>query len=208
MSEQDKTKVQANQSVADMEAEIKKAELELKKLEIKRATADLQDIEERLAERQMIRTTKSQRSKGNGEVLRQNDVRLSAIQSNCNHKKGGTGAEGLINGQGDDSQYAVFKHKFAHGDTWVRCLRCGKTWKPPVELSFYFNDAGVVVSKEDGKFNKEKFEAAVKEYREALVFTTKNIPSSGYTFEFTSTDPVNVDAKTWVREQLVNTTLR
>lgn len=205
MSEQETKKLQ---SASEMEAEIKKAELELRQLEIRKTKADLQDIEERLAERQMNRTNKSQRSKGYGDVLRQNQARTNSIQANCNHKKGGTGAEGLINGQGDDSQYAVLKHKFFNSDIWIRCLRCGKTWKPPIELDFYFNDVGVVVAKQDGKFNKEKFDQSVREYKEALAFQTKNTMSTSYTFEFTSTNPAKVDAKTWVREQMASTTLR
>lgn len=196
------------QTQEQMDAEIKRAELELKLLEVEEKKASLQDIRERLAERQMTRDNKTQRSRGNGETLKQNDARLRSIQSNCNHKKGGNGAEGLINGQGDDSQYAVFKHQFHNQDIWVRCLRCGKTWKPPVEVSFYFNEYGVAVSKADGKFDKEKFEQAVKEYKEALVFQTKNTMSTSYQFEFTSTDPTKVNAKEWVREQMASTTLR
>lgn len=204
MSEEIKKK----QSVEDMDAEIKRAELELKRLEILEKTANLQDLKERLDERQMTRDTKTQRSRNNGETLKQNDARLKSIQRNCNHKKGGNGAEGLINGQGDDSQYAVFKHRFHNSDIWVRCLRCGETWKPPVEMSFYFDEVGNQVSKQDGKFNKEKFDQAVVEYKEALLFQTKNTMSTSYQFEFTSTDPAKVDAKTWVREQMVSTTLR
>src|SRR5438046_2206938 len=155
--------VNKKQSVEEMEAEIKASELALKKLEILEKQANLQDIQERLAERQMVRTNKDQRSRGNGLTLRQNEQKYTSMQANCNHKKGGNGVEGIVNGQGDDSQYAVLKHQFLNGDIWVRCLRCAKTWKPPVEMEYYLNDLGVAVGKQDGKFNKEKFDAAVQE---------------------------------------------
>jgi hypothetical protein len=38
-----------------------------------------------------------------------------AQQSNCNHLKGGTGAEAFLRGLGDSPYYAVIKHKLPSG---------------------------------------------------------------------------------------------
>jgi hypothetical protein len=165
------------QTLEEMEIEFKKLEIEAKKLE-------LLDIRDRVDERQMKRDNKDQRTRANGVVLDNNLAQRRAAQAQCNHKKGGNGIEGFMSGQGDDPQYAVFKHTFLNGDMWVRCLRCGKWWKPPVEASFYFDERGREVAPKDGKFNKEMFEEAQREYRFALAFPTRNSPSSGYQFRF------------------------
>jgi len=56
-------------------------------------------------------------------------------QSQCNHLKGGYGAEDLVAGNGGHptssyNQYAIADHTFANGDRWITCLRCRKRWKP------------------------------------------------------------------------------
>jgi len=88
-------------------------------------------------------------------------------QERCNHRKGGNGAQGLLTGQGDSSDYAVIKHMMANGDWWIHCLRCHKWWIPPMESDFE-TAAG--------------YEGAFKEYQAALNFPTKNIPSKSVTF--------------------------
>lgn len=69
------------------------------------------------------------RAMTNGEILdRQADSTITA-QHHCNHRKGGNATNyGKVNG--DDWQYAFIKHTYPWGDTWVRCIRCGRTWKP------------------------------------------------------------------------------
>jgi TolA-binding protein len=155
--------------LTDAEFEKKRKALELRRLE-----ADTQDIEERLAEREMKRETKRQRSINNGQTLRQIEASSKAAQEHCNHKKGGSGAQGFIAGEGDDPQYSVLKHRMPNGDVWVRCLRCGKTWKPPVESKFTVN----------GKFNKQAFDEAVQEYEKAVAFQTRNQMSGSIQFRF------------------------
>jgi len=142
------------------------------RLELRRLEADTQDIEERLAEREMKRETKRQRSINNGQTLRQIEASTKAVQEHCNHKKGGSGAQGFIAGEGDDSQYSVLKHRMPMGDVWVRCLRCGKTWKPPVESKYTVK----------GKFDQDAFNAAVREYESAVAFQTRNQTSGSIQF--------------------------
>lgn len=174
MTEEIKSK---KQSLEDMELEFKRLEIEAKKLE-------LLDIRERVDERKMKHDNKEQRTRANGQVLDNNLAQRRAAQAYCNHKKGGNGLEGYMSGQGDDPQYAVFKHQFLNGDIWVRCLRCGKWWKPPVKESFYFNEQGKEVAPQDGTFNKALFEQIESEYKQALTFQTRNSMSGSYQFRF------------------------
>jgi hypothetical protein len=171
------TPVQKKQSLEDMELEFKRLEIEAKKLE-------LLDIRDRVDDRQMKRDNREQRTRANGQVLDNNLAQRRAVQEQCNHRKGGNGLEGFASGQGDDPQYAVLKHQFLNSDVWVRCLRCGKWWKPPVESSFYFDARGREVASKDGKFDAEKFAQAKAEYAIALKFPTRNSMSGSYQFKF------------------------
>lgn len=169
-----------------IDQEIKNIELELKKLERREKEANLQDLEERLAERELKRETKRQRSITNGETLKQLARGDEAAQKRCNHKKGGNGANGVIGGQGDDSQYAVLKHIFANGDMWIRCLRCGKSWKPPIN-TFYKTT--------------ELYLKAVAEYEAAVNFQTRNTTSGSIQFRFS-------DNGDYYRQVTASSTLR
>src|SRR5581483_7940833 len=152
----------------EMELEIKRLELEAKKLEVQEKKANLQYLRERLDERELRRENIRQRSITNGQTLQQLAAADRLSQSRCNHRKGGNGAEGVVTGQGDDSQYAVLKHTFCNGDTWVRCLRCGKTWKPPILSKFK---------------TKEDYELALAEYQAAVGFQTRNVTSGSIMFK-------------------------
>jgi hypothetical protein len=157
----------SNQNVSDYDKK-------MKDLQMKKAEAELQDLEERLAEREMKRENKRQRSVINGNTLRSIKSGKEAHQSLCNHRKGGNGADGIISGQGDDPQYSVLKHRMPNGDVWVRCLRCQKWWKPPVKSLFIVKD----------KFDEAGFTAAQREYTEAVAFQTRNQTSGSIQFRF------------------------
>lgn len=169
-----------------MEAEMKELELAAKRLEVEERTANLQDARERLEERQLKRETKEARHRINGATLKQIQANDTMSQNRCNHKKGGNGAQGVVLGQGDDSQFSVYKHTFANGDTWVRCLRCGKTWKPPLK-SVYAAETDYL--------------KAFVEYQTALNFQTRNVPSSSVAFRFS-------DNGEYYRQVTRDTTLR
>lgn len=161
--------VQEGQDLKALKTEALKLEVEAKRLEVLEKKANLQDLEERLAERELKRETKRQRSLTNGATLRSLAQADTMVQSRCTHKKGGDGAAGVIGGKGQASQYAVLKHTFANGDMWVRCLRCGKTWKPPL--------------REDYK-DERAYLAAEAEYQAAINFQTLNVPSGACLFKF------------------------
>lgn len=182
------------QSVSEMEEELKRLELEAKQLEVLEKKANLQDLQERLAERELKREAARQRSRGNGAVLRQQERDQAAQERHCNHRKGGSGMEAYQGGQGDSPQYAVIKHIFANGDMWIRCMRCRKTWKPPIEADFYFDGQGNQVPPTSdqfgrvipngGTFSSEKYQQAVRDYLEAKAFQTKNATSSSIPLQF------------------------
>jgi hypothetical protein len=181
MNEEKKVK----QTVSEMEAELTELELQSAKLAILEKEANLQDVRERLAERQMVRETKFQRAYTNGQTITQNNDAIKQRQDNCNHRKGGNGLQGL-QGHGDDSQYAVYKHMFCNGDIWVRCLRCSKFWRPPVETWYE---------------KKEDYFIAFQEYQAALNFQTRNVSSGSYVFKFS-------DGGAYFREVTRNSDLR
>ena len=168
------------------DAYIQRLERESKELEVALKRAELQDAQDRLAEREMKRITKFERSRINGTTLKQLAHNDFLIQGRCNHHKGGNGAEGVVGGQGDDSQYCVLKHKMSNGDIWVRCLRCGKTWKPPLEDMFE---------------TKEGYQGALAEYYAAVNFQTRNVMSTSVAFQWS-------DGGKFFRETMKNTTLR
>ena len=169
-----------------LELEAKRLEVQQREMEIKEKSLNLQDLQERLDERQLRRETKEQRSRTNGETLRQIAVADASAQKRCNHRKGGKGEAGVIAGQGDSPNYAIIKHTFANGDTWARCTRCGKTWKPPVRRA---------------ATSQEQYDALMAQYELAMQYPTTNIPSSSYLFKYS-------DNGEYYREVTANSTLR
>ena len=130
-----------------------------------------------------------------GRCLTENDRLHIHYQANCTHRKGGTindlGRPGSALYKGTSPQYAVIKHQMMHRDIWVRCLRCGKWWKPPVRSHY----------KQDRDFWRAMFE-----YEEALNFPTNNTTSGSVLCNFSKMLPNGsmVDATEIVREALAN----
>lgn len=151
------------------QSELERLTLEEKQLAVEFQKAQLEDMRERLDERSLKRDQSKQRSLTNGATLKQLKQNDAHVQNRCNHRKGGNGMSGYLNGQGDDPQYAVIKHKISNSDLWVRCMRCGKTWKPPVQSAYK---------------TAEEFQKAQFEYQEAVNFPTRNVTSSSIVFQF------------------------
>lgn len=152
-----------------MQAELLALELEEKKLAIQFQKANLVDMEERLAERELKRANIRQEAYTKGDTIKSLNKNKAANQKRCNHKKGGNGANGVVGGKGDSPDYALLTHTFANGDIWVKCLRCHKTWKPPVESEYQ---------------SQQSFDLATQAYKLALEFPTKNTPSGGVQFRY------------------------
>jgi hypothetical protein len=131
-----------------------------------------------------------------GRELRKTQRDQALQQSNCSHRKGGRGLEALIKG-GNASDYAIIRHLLPWNEWYQRCQRCGKTWNPPNTLNYEMETPE----------GKAAFEAASREYKEAMSWPTDNIPSTGITFQHHSDDN-DASARQFVNEVTKNTTLR
>jgi hypothetical protein len=151
----------SNKTNAELEAEERELALEEKRLDlvIKRHTAAKIQAEEQ-ATLDRVRTA--------AQAINQFLANRRATQANCSHKKGGTGAEAVIRGQGTSAMYCVIKHKLPVGKYFVLCTRCGKEWHP--ELTALQN--GGVPRK------------ATKGYYDALQYSTNNSESGSSRFDF------------------------
>lgn len=195
------------------DAEIKAAELEEAELRIKERRLNMRDLKNRLDEREITDLQKQQNRASQGQTFAQDEHNDKIKQKICTHKKGGLVSQRdlrALSTGGNSDQYAVVMHQMINSDIWVRCLRCGKTWKPPVEADFYFRD-GKVVAPQDGKFDSEAFDKACREYQEALSFPTRNIMSGSVQCRFTQfnkTTKKHEDAAQAYRENVSGSTLR
>jgi hypothetical protein len=204
----------ASEELAALQVSIAKAQLEdleLSKrervLSIKEKTGTVEKRENALLQQQMDRES-------SGRTFAQQKATDDARQSVCTHKKGGVVSARdmkVLSTGGNSIQFAVIKHQMINGDMWVRCLRCGKTWLPPVKENFYFNEKGKSVAPKDGTFDQVKFDAMDLEYRRAVNFETNNSPSGSVQCRFTKWDPKSeqwVDATKDYREHVRSSNLR
>lgn len=141
---------------AEIVAELAAIELEEKRL-------DLEIKREQVAKIRALRSAKLEEARAKSIATRQFLLQREANQNNCNHRKGGIGAEAVMRGQGSDAMYAVFKHKLPCNRYFILCSRCGKEWHPAQPLF------GI---------------QATPGYNEALNFNTDNSPSGSSTFLF------------------------
>lgn len=144
-----KTNVEVTNELAALELEEKKLDLEIKR--------------ETVAKIRAQRTAKLDEARAKMLATKQFLAQRAANQDNCNHRKGGIGADAVMRGQGTDAMYAVIKHKLPNGRYFVLCQRCGKEWHPGFPLLS---------------------EVETKGYKEALNFPTDNSPSGSSTFIF------------------------
>ena len=136
-------------------------ELELLAAEEKRL--DLEIKREQVASIRAKRNTQLERARSAQIAIKQYMAQRNAQQNSCSHRKGGTGAEAFLRGQGDSPYYAVIKHRLPHGMYMVLCQRCGKEWHPPVPKLGLEGTPG---------------------YEQAITFNTNNSASSSATFLF------------------------
>jgi hypothetical protein len=159
--------------------------------------AEREDVIERLADRRNKRNTKSQEYESRGRELVKTGRDQAAVQNACQHKKGGRGniPGGFL--RGNDVNYSVIKHTLPTNQMYIRCARCGKTWKPVSQFDYDMKSAE----------GKAAYEAAKVEYQRAIDFNTDNIESSSITFQHTSDDN-NVTAQKFVHDVMKDVTLR
>lgn len=215
-----KSVVSADPSLGEMDAEIKRMEYEIKKQELaeiglrrRERELALRDLEQRVGAADLKDLQRQNDRAAQGNTFSQQDREDASRWKQCTHKKGGiatTRDVRVLTTGGNGEQYAVIKHQMINGDIWVRCLRCGHTWKPPLEKFFYFR-AGKVVAPKDGVFNEAAFEKAGQEYLRALSFETRNSMSGSIQCRFTRLNPDTKrveDASDIYRDHVGTSTLR
>ena len=209
-------KVYANAAdeIAAIELSIKRAQLA--DLELQKQERELSIEEKRgtIADRVTKQKQKLMDREQQGKVFAAQKREDDAKHSACTHKKGGVVSQRnlqVLSTGGNSPQYAVIKHQMINGDFWVRCLRCGKTWLPPVKDNYYFNAKGKQVAPVDGVFSQEKFEKSAADYRTAVAFETNNTSSGSVICKFSKWDEKSeqwVDATNDYRQYVKSTTLR
>lgn len=158
----DFTSALENKTNAEIVSELTELELEEKRL-------DLEIKRETVAKIRSQRAAKLEEGRSKLMATRQFLAQRKANQDNCNHRKGGIGAEAVMRGQGTDAMYAVIKHKLPCNRYFVLCQRCGAEWHPAQPLFGIKEDAG---------------------YQEALRWPTDNSPSGSSTFTFERAEAV------------------
>ena len=198
---------------AILEQQNLKEELEAKATEKERRGLDIKKLKRELEKDALAQMQARNDRESQGRTFSQDDATDKYRWSICTHRKGGVVSSrdmrALTTG-GSEDQYAVIKHQMINGDIWVRCLRCGKTWSPPVESNFYFR-AGKVVAPVDGVFDKDKFKQSHDEYMRAVQFPTRNSMSGSVQCRFFQVNPETgrqEDAADVYRENVKNTNLR
>lgn len=112
-----------NKTNAELEAESRAIDAEMKQLDLELKRSEVSKIRAQINQK---RDDARSRDIAIRNFLKQRELQ----QENCNHRKGGTGAEAFLTGQGDSSYYSVIKHRLPCNQYFVLCQRCGKEWHP------------------------------------------------------------------------------
>jgi hypothetical protein len=214
MSDEAKVYSNAAEEIAAIELSIKRAQLADLELQKQERQLSIEEKRGTIADRVTKQKQKVMDREQQGKVFAAQKREDEARQGSCTHKKGGVVSQRnlqVLSTGGNSPQYAVIKHQMINGDFWVRCLRCGKTWLPPVKDNYFFNAKGKVVAPVDGVFSQEKFDAAVAAYRVAVAFETNNTASGSVICKFSKWDEKSeqwVDATNDYRQAVKSSNLR
>jgi hypothetical protein len=156
----DQTNIQLEKQYSDIERELRLMDLELKREAVKQLRQAKQaEIDKAAAQQAAI-----------SQFLVQRRLR----QANCSHRKGGSGADAVIRGQGTSAMSCVIKHLLPAGNYLVLCQRCGREWHGPLSA---LQNGGTA-------------RPATKGYFAALQLTTNNTSSGSSRFDFSVAQPV------------------
>jgi hypothetical protein len=176
------------------ELEIKRLELENLELENEERKLNLINKRQDIDQRKMNEEQQFAVYRERGVVLADQSRNEAMGQEYCTHRKGGIDMHGLM-GNGDDTDYAVWKIKWFDGKMWVRCLRCAKTWKPVRMEMFAKVEKGKPVAPlaphETLAAAIEAYTAASADYKAACAFPTKNQPSGTTQYQFSDSSRYN-----------------
>ena len=215
MAKKDETPVEltGEEKLAKLNLENAIADAELKQLELEERRYHIKDLKSRIEVRELKEMQVQNDRASQGRTFAQDEATDAYKWAVCTHRKGGLVSQrdmrALTTG-GNEDQYAVIKHQMINGDIWVRCLRCCRTWSPPVEEKFFFRD-GKVVAPQDGVFDAAAFAKAQMEYQIAVAFPTRNSMSGSVQCRFTQfnvTTKRHEDAADVYRKNLKDSTLR
>ena len=204
----------AADELAALELSIKKAQLADLELQKRERELNIQDVRARIGDRETKQLQKTMDRESQGRTFAQQRAQDEARWAECTHKKGGVVSQRnlqVLSTGGNSIQYAVLKHQMINGDMWVRCLRCGRTWLPPVKENFYFNAKGKQVAPKDGTYDEVKFNETMLAYKRAVNFETNNSPSGSVQCRFSKWDEKSeqwVDATLDYRVAVKNSNLR
>ena len=208
---------QAELATKLMQLQIAKQQLEAQSLELEERKYSIKDLKARLADRDIKEKQAKEDREFQGQTFAQEEATDQWRFSICSHKKGGMASPQnlkVLSQGGNAAQFAVMKHQMINGDIWVRCLRCGRTWNPPVEKNFFFDKNNKSVAPADGVFGKARFDKAVEDYKRATMFETNNSMSTSVQCRFgkviTDSDGNlhRVDGAEQYRENIASSTLR
>jgi hypothetical protein len=158
--------------------------------------AKLEDTKNNLDDRKNKISMRMEKLRANGRELAKTARDQELVQKTCVHRKGGRGGVpgGLL--KGTDVNHSLIKHTLPQNEIWVRCTRCGRTWKNVFREYYPVGEEG------DAQFLADK-----EAYKWAIEANTDNQPSSSITFTHTSADD-NKSAKAFVRETMKDVNLR
>jgi len=201
------------EELAALQLANEKRKARMLELEEKEREYHIKDLEARIAERSMHELQQKEDREAQGRTFAQQNANDKYHQSICTHKKGGVVSERdmqALRAGGNGEQHAVLKHRMINGDVWVRCLRCGRTWNPPVAKNFFFDTKGRQVAPKDGLFDQAKFQVAQQEYVRAVQFNTNNSMSASVQCRFFTVNEngEEIDAAGKYRESIASTNLR
>jgi hypothetical protein len=205
---------QHEHEMRELDKKIKEAQLEELNLSKEEKKYSLQDLRNRLGERELKEIQRKNDREAQGRTFQQQAATDQAKWKVCTHKKGGIVSQRdmrALSTGGNGGQYAVIKHQMINGDIWVRCLRCAKTWTPPVKSKFYFDKTGKQVPTHLGEFDAAKYAESVRDYQKAIAFETNNTMSGSVQVKFQRLNAETgelVDASNDYRDFLKDTTLR
>jgi hypothetical protein len=207
----------ATEELAALELSIKKAQLADLELQRQEREYNMKDLKQRLSEREVKELQKKEDREAQGRTFATQAAADAQRQRVCTHKKGGIVSPRdfkVLNTGGNGQQYAILKHQMINGDLWIRCLRCGKTWVPPMKEKFYFDAKGrqaPATGAQAGKFDAEKYNQAYVDYQQACAFETNNSTSASVQCRFSRYNEETdewVDASQEYRKTVINTNLR
>jgi hypothetical protein len=122
----------AAEEAAELDLKIKQAQLLREEQMLRKAQLENTNLEFQIEQLQGKKDTREGEMHVRAVGLEASNTDELIGHSVCTHKKGGSLRQ-YPRGDGDKGGYAIMRHRLPSGDMFIRCLRCGKEWLPPVK---------------------------------------------------------------------------